>query len=152
MARPARWRAALFAAVLPPLALGFFASALANRLVFAGWGVAAAVATVPAVRRAFEDRRRRPAWTVTAAVLGVTAPALALFGWLVGRHREVLDLGGRAVLGGLHAPAAAAPATWYALAALAVAGALVCHRRAAAAGRARTNGTNEETERCPESD
>lgn len=139
MVRPAPWRIALFAAVLPPLALGFFASALANRLVFAVWGVAAAVATVPAVRRAFEDRRRRPAWTVTAAALGVMVPALALFGWLVGRHREVLDLGGRAVLGGLHAPVAAAPATWYALAALAFAGALLCHWRAAA-GPARMTG------------
>lgn len=129
---PASWRAALFAAVLPPLALGFFASALANRLVFAGWGVAAAAVTVPAVRRAFEDRRRRHAWTVTAAALLVMAPALALFGWLVERHREVLDLGGRAVLGALHAPAAAAPATWYALAAAVLVAAVLCRWRAAA--------------------
>lgn len=140
MIRPAPWRAALFAAVLPPLALGLFASALANRLVFAAWGVAAAAATVPAVRRAFEDRRRRPACTVAGAAFLVTAPALALFGWLVARHREVLDLGGRAVLGAWHVPAAAAPATWYALAAAALAGGLLCQWRAAA-GPARTTGT-----------
>lgn len=140
MVRPAPWRVALFAAVLPPLALGLFASALANRLVFAAWGVAVAAVTVPVVRRAFEDRRRRPEWTVTAAVLLVMAPALALFGWLVERHREVLDLGGRAVLGALHAPAAAAPATWYALAVAALGAAVLCHRRAAA-GPARTDRT-----------
>ncbi|HEX6200786.1 MAG TPA: hypothetical protein VF150_11010 [Thermoanaerobaculia bacterium] len=114
-----RWRVALLAAVLPPLLLGFLASALANRLAFAGWAVAAAALTAFAVRSGFEARSG-PGTAALAAALLSYAPALALFGWLAGRHREVLDLGGRAVLGDLHAPAAAAPATWYALAAAAL--------------------------------
>lgn len=130
----ARRRLALLAAVLPALLLGFFASALANRLVFAGWAIAAAGLTAVAVRRAFEERDRPGAAALTAA-LAVHAPALALFGWLVARHREVLDLGGRAVLGGLHAPAAAAPATWYVLAAAALAASALCRRRTASGRR-----------------
>ena len=117
-----RWRLALLAAVLPPLLLGFLASALANRLVFAGWAIAAAALTAWAVRSGFEARSGPGAAALAAALLSY-APALALFGWLAGRHREVLDLGGRAVLGDLHVPAAAAPATWYALAAAALAAA-----------------------------
>jgi hypothetical protein len=145
----ARWRLALFAAVLPPLLLGFLASALANRLVFAGWAIAAAALTAWAVRSGFEARSRwtRPGAAALAAALSAYAPALALFGWLAGRHREVLDLGGQAVLGGWHRPAAAAPVTWYALAAAALAAAGIVRWRMAMARRSgaqalRTNRMN----------
>lgn len=138
-----RWRGALLALLLPLLLLGFGASALANRLVFAGWGLAAAAVAVPVLRRSFEDRLFRPGGgtRVAATALFVAAPALAVFAVLVGRDREVLDLGARAVLAGLYVPAATAPATYYALAAvLAAAGvALLLAARRARRSAALTN-------------
>lgn len=130
-ARPSAttWRGALVATLAPLLLVGFGASALANRLAFAGWGLAVAVAFPALLRRSFEDRRasgRR----VAGAALVATGIALVPFGLLVARYREILDLGWRAVLPGLHAPAVTAPAAWYALAAvLALAGAALRVRR-----------------------
>lgn len=113
-----RWQGALLALLLPLLLLGFGASALANRLVFVGWGLAAAAVAVPVLRRSFEDRLFRPggAARVGATALFLAAAAIALFAVLVAREHEVLDLGARAVLAGLYAPALTAPATYGALA------------------------------------
>ena len=140
MTSETRWRAALFATLAPVLLLAFGASALANRLAFAGWGLAAAAVLVPVLRRSFELWLGRPGggartWAAAAFTL---APALALFAWLAGRHHEVLDLGARAVLSGLYTPAATAPQTWWLLAgALAAAGAgsRLAARRARRSGR-----------------
>lgn len=112
------WRGALFATLAPLLVLGFGASALANRLAFAGWAVAVAALVPVVLRRSFEDRRasRR---RIAGAALVASGAALVPFGLLVARHREVLDLGWRAVLPALHAPVATAPAGWYGLAAVA---------------------------------
>lgn len=114
-----RWRGSLLALLLPLLLLGFSASALANRLVFAGWGLAAAAVATPVLRRSFEDRLFRPggAARVAATALFVAAVALGLFAVLVERDHEVLDLGARAVLAGVYVPAVTAPATYFALAA-----------------------------------
>jgi hypothetical protein len=114
----ARWRAALLGTLTPVLLLGFGASALANRLVFAGWGLAAAAVLVPALRRSFELWLGRAGGgaRIAAAAAFVLAPALALFAWLADRHQEVLDLGARAVFPGLYTPAATAPATYWILA------------------------------------
>lgn len=133
-----RWRGTLLALLLPLLLLGFGASAVANRLIFAGWGLAAAALAVPVLRRSFEDRLFVPGRPgggarVGATALFVAACALAVFAALVAREHEDLDLGARAVLAGLYTPAATAPAVWSALAAaLAAVGAalVVAARRA----------------------
>lgn len=118
----AAWRGALFATLAPLLVVGFGASALANRLAFAGWGLAAAALVTPWLRRAFEDRKASGPRIAAAALLGAGA-ALVPFALLVARYREVLDLGWRAVLPGLYTPAVTAPGAWYGLAGvLAVAG------------------------------
>ncbi len=121
----AAWRTTLLLLITPLLVGSFAASALANRWIFAAWGLAAAVATALALRRAVEVWRGRPAARARIAVrlAAVLAPALALFAWLVARHQEILDLGLRAVWPALYTPVATRPATYFVAAALvAVAG------------------------------
>ena len=124
MSARASWVAALLGVVTPVLLVGFGASALANRLSFAGWGIAVAVAAALVLRRAFETTWGRPGarWRIAARLAALLAPALALFAWLVARDPESLDVGLRAVLPGLYAPFATRATTYYALAA-AIAGA-----------------------------
>ena len=112
---PAAWRGTLFATLAPLLLVGFGASALANRLAFAGWGLAVAALVAPILRRGFEDRRASPPRIAGTALL-TAGLVLGPFALLVARHREVLDLGWRAVLPGLYTPAATAPGAWAALA------------------------------------
>lgn len=117
-AAPRGWYPALAAGVFPPLLLGFVASALANRLAFAGWGIVAAVGHVALLRAAWQR-----GWAATGRT-GLTAGWAALagvsFAGLVARHQEILDLGYRAVLWPLYAQPLTRPSTWY-LAAAAVA-------------------------------
>lgn len=113
----AAWRGALFATLAPLLLVGFGASALANRLVFAGWGLAVAAVVAPVLRRGFEDRRASPPRIAGTALL-TAGLVLGPFALLVARHREILDLGWRAVLPGLYTPAATAPGAWAVLAGL----------------------------------
>ncbi|HVS02055.1 MAG TPA: hypothetical protein VMT16_04730 [Thermoanaerobaculia bacterium] len=121
---PRGWRAALAAGVFPPMLLGFTASALANRLVFAGWALAAAIGYTLLLRGiwAREGRpRRRAGWA--ALWLGL---AFAAFAGLVLRHHEILDLGYRALLWPVYAAALTRPLTWWVVAAvLAVGGGLL---------------------------
>lgn len=121
------WRATLFALLAPVLLLGLGSSALANRLVFAGWGLAGAAVLVPVVRRSFELWIGRPGGRarVAAAAAFVLAPALAAFGYLVARHHEILDLGWRAVAPGVYTEAVSEAGTYYGLAVLLLVGALV---------------------------
>jgi len=109
-----RWRAALLLVAGPVLVGGFAASALANRWIFALWAVVVAAAATLALRRGFEVWSGRPGAVAHIAdrVLVVLAPATALFGLIVARHREVLDLGWRAVWPGFYVPAATAPDTY----------------------------------------
>jgi hypothetical protein len=122
----AAWRAGLLAVLVPVLVLGFGASGLANRLVFAGWGLAVAAVAVPVLRRSVELWRGRPGGgaRIGAAAAFTLAPALALFGLLAGRHHEVLDLGVRAVLPGLYTEAATEAGTYHGLAILLLVGAV----------------------------
>jgi len=124
MSPDAAWRAGLLAVLVPVLVLGFGASGLANRLVFAGWGLAVAAVLVPVLRRSVELWRGRPGGRarIGAAAAFTLAPALALFGYLAGRHQEVLDLGARAVLPGLYTEAATAAGTCHGLAILLLVG------------------------------
>jgi len=150
MTTDALWRSTLLAVLAPALVLGFLASALANRLVFAGWGLAVAAVLVPVLRRSFELWLGRPGGGArsAAAAAFVLAPALGAFAWLAGRHHEILDLGARAVLPGLYSPAATAPATWWLLAgALAAAGVAsrVVARRARKLHRSPAAGRGKET-------
>lgn len=120
MGRPDRlWRTALLAVITPILLGGFAVSALANRWIFAVWALASAVATALALRRGFEVWWGRPGVTPSAVggriavrVAVVLVPATLVFAWLVARHREIFDLGLRAVWPGLHAPAVTAPGTY----------------------------------------
>ena len=118
------WYAALLAGSLPPLLLGMVASALADRLVFAGWAAVAGVGHALLLRAAWTR-----GWSVAArAVLALAWGALALlaFATLVARHAEILDLGYRAMLWPLYTPLLARAATFrVAAAALAVVAAAV---------------------------
>jgi hypothetical protein len=114
------WRVWLLAVVTPVLVAGFAASALANRWIFAVWALAAATLAALALRRGVEVWWGRPGaggW-IAVRVLTVLAPAAFVLAWLVQRHREILDLGLRAVWPGFHAPAATAPATYLIVAVL----------------------------------
>lgn len=156
MTTAALWRSTLLAALAPALVLGFLASALANRLVFAGWGIAVAAVLVPVLRRSFELWLGRPGGSARIAAVAafVLAPALGVFAWLAGRHHEILDLGSRAVLPALYTPAVTAPATWWLLAGVLAAAGVACRvaafrvrklHRSPAAGRGK------ETNQWPES-
>jgi hypothetical protein len=99
---PLSWYAALLAGVLPVLIVGFLASALANRVVFVGWGVVLALAWTLLLR--FGMERGWGAWLLTARLLLVLGVGAAWLSRLVGRHHEELDLGFRAVFPGLYRP------------------------------------------------
>lgn len=90
-AEVARWDLPLVAGVLPFLAGGFVASAAANRIAFAAWGLAAALAWFGALRlglvRGWSRGRR------AAALAAVAAAALAALAPLVARHGGALDSG-----------------------------------------------------------
>lgn len=89
------WYVTSLAVLLPVLLLGFLASALANRTIFAGWALVSAAVLATVLRRGFDS------WRGPIAILWPTALVLAaclgLFAHLVGRHGEILDLGYRAV-------------------------------------------------------
>ncbi|MGH9363474.1 MAG: hypothetical protein ACRD2T_16310 [Thermoanaerobaculia bacterium] len=102
----ARWYAPLLGGLLPILLLGFLASALADRIVFAGWGIAFALLWTVVLREGLDagwTRRRRLGSLALLAVV-----ALGAFAALAAEHGEDLDLGFRAVFGPLH-PAAGGP-------------------------------------------
>lgn len=132
------WYAPLAGGLLPVLLLGFAWSALADRLAFAAWALAAAAGYAVLLRHGVEagwaPGRRAAALALWLAL------ALAGFAALEAEHREILDLGFRAVLPGLYRPAATRPATALGLAAvLLVAAALAAlASRGRAAGEARS--------------
>jgi hypothetical protein len=123
------WYASLLAGTVPLFALGMVASALADRLVFAGWATVAGTGYALLLRAAWV--RGWSAAARTALVLAWAALALLTFATLVARHGEVLDLGYRAVLWPIYSPALATPLTARAAAAvlaLAAIGSLVLAR------------------------
>lgn len=108
------WHLPLLAGLVPVLLIGFGASALANRLAFAGWALAAGAVYTAALRIGL-DRGWDPA-ARAAALLAVLSLAFAAFAALVGRHREIFDLGFRAVAPAIYTPAATRPGTAWGLA------------------------------------
>lgn len=88
----------VLAGLLPMLLFAYLASALANRLAFAGWGIAVAIV-------AAAGRRRTGASAGIVALLAV-AVGWAGLAWLAHRWANELELGARAVV-----PALAGP-TW----------------------------------------
>jgi len=104
---PRGWYASLLACTLPLFALGMVASALADRLVFAGWAIVAGAGSALLLRAAWMRR-----WSVpvrAALVLGWAALALLAFAALVVRYGEVLDLGYRALLWPIYSPVLTKP-------------------------------------------
>ena len=99
---PLGWYASLLAVTLPLFALGMVASALADRLVFAGWAIGAGTGSALLLRAAWVRGWNAPARA--ALVLGWAALALLAFAALVVRHGEVLDLGYRALLWPIYSP------------------------------------------------
>jgi hypothetical protein len=115
------WYVALLSVVTPVLVLGFLYSALADRLVFVGWGLAVALAYTVALRQGLSWGWPR------IRLAGLLALLLAVsFAWLAtleATHHEILDLGFRAVFPALYHPLATRPASAGGLAAaFAVAG------------------------------
>jgi hypothetical protein len=100
--------------LLPVLLLGFFYSALADRLAFVGWALVLATAWVLLLRHAFTAGWSPARRAGVMALLG--ALGLGGFAALEAEHHEILDLGFRAVLPAVYHPAATRPATAGALA------------------------------------
>jgi hypothetical protein len=90
------WYLPLLSGVLPILLYGFLASALADRTVFAGWALAAAALHTVVLRQGLAAGW--PWARIGGAVLLAGAAALAGLAYLLQAHREILDLGARAVL------------------------------------------------------
>ncbi|HEX4952815.1 MAG TPA: hypothetical protein VF017_05400 [Thermoanaerobaculia bacterium] len=90
-----RWYAALVGGLAPILLGGFLASAAADRLIFAGWALAAGALYVTVLHRTFLAAKpmvRR------GAPLAVWLGAAALFALLAHRHWEELTLGFTALM------------------------------------------------------
>lgn len=117
------WYGGLLAGLLPILLLGFLYSALADRIVFAGWALVFAALWVLLLR--YGMGAGWPAPRLWGAMALLLAAAFAAFAALEKEHGEILDLGFRAVLPGIYHPNATAPRTaWGLAAAFAVLGAV----------------------------
>ena len=133
------WYVPLLAGVLPVLLLGFGYSALADRTAFVFWALALAACWTALLRHGVAAGWSGP--RRAGALLLLMALGLASFAWIEERHHEILDLGFRAVLPELYAPAATRPMTALALAGLlgiAAAVSLVWARGAAGRGETLT--------------
>jgi hypothetical protein len=109
------WYLPLLGGLLPILLLGFLASAVADRIAFAGWGLVLAFLWTVLLRQGIEAGWGRPRLAGALALLA--AGGLAAFAALEVRHGEELDLGLRAVAPAIHHPALARPGTALVLAA-----------------------------------
>ncbi len=117
------WYAALVAGALPALLIGFLASALANKIAFAGWGLGLAVVHALVLRWGLQSRWS--GWVLGGRLLLLFAAGAAIWLRLAMRHGEELDLGFRAVAPALYDPALAEPrSAVVATVALGIAGAL----------------------------
>lgn len=114
---------ALLAGTLPALVAGFAASAFANRVLFALWGLFAASLYVVFVRWGWSAGWNP--WFTAGRALLVLAFSTTLLGRLVTRYADELDVGARALLGAAYRPAMTAPQSTYTAAiVIAVAGTL----------------------------
>ncbi|MEM7481988.1 MAG: hypothetical protein AAF481_12505 [Acidobacteriota bacterium] len=111
------WYLPITAGLLPVFLVGMLASALANRLAFAGWCLVFGLLYTLWLRRGVERD-----WSSGRRIGGglfLLALAWFAFAGLVVRHGEIFDLGFRAALPALYHPIFTHPAT-----ALATGGAL----------------------------
>jgi hypothetical protein len=90
------WYAGLLAGILPVLLIGFLYSALADRLEFAGWGLATAAFYTVALRQGMQAGWPVP--RLAGSLMLLLGAAAAVFAAIEHTHHEVLDLGFRAVL------------------------------------------------------
>lgn len=90
------WYGGLLGGLLPVLLLGFLASALADRLAFAGWGLAVAAVWTVALRHGMTAGW--PGRRLAGVLALVLALGFAAFAALAVRHREILGLGFQAML------------------------------------------------------
>jgi hypothetical protein len=119
----ALWYAVVLAGALPALLVGFAASAFANRVLFALWGVFAASLYTVFVR--WGATAAWHPWFTAGRSLLILAFSTTLLGRLVTRYGDELDLGARAFLREAYRPAMTAPQSVYTAAVvLAVAGTL----------------------------
>ena len=133
---PRGWYVSLLAGTLPPFLLGMAASALADRLAFAGWALVAGFGAALLLRAAWN--RGWSAAGRAALVLGWAAVALLAFATLVERHREILDLGYRALLWPIYSSLLTQPSTWRVIAAVLAVAAIAALVRVAAVRRRRS--------------
>ena len=87
---PRGWYAALLGGALPVLVGGFLASAVADRLAFAGWALASALGYALVLRWAWG---LPAAWARVGAPLASLALAVGAFSALAVRYGEDLELG-----------------------------------------------------------
>ena len=91
MSRTLRFRLALFAGLAPILLVGFLVSAIANRTIFAGWGLLVGALYVGLIVIAF--RRQWSGWLTAGRAFLVAAGGAALLARLVAREYQEVDLG-----------------------------------------------------------
>ena len=121
--RPLWFRLLVLLGALPVLLLGFAASALANKVVFALWATSVATAWALVLRWGLNSRWG--GWIVAGRLLLLLAVAASVWARLVTVHGEELDLAFKALAPGLYHPNLAQPQAGYgAVVTLAVAGAL----------------------------
>ena len=94
-----RWYLGLLAGALPALLLGFLASALANKIAFAAWGLGLAVSHTLLLRWGLESRWG--GWVLVGRILLLFAVGTAIWLRLALSHGEAVDLGHRAGAPGL---------------------------------------------------
>ena len=117
------WYASALAGALPALLLGFGASALANKVLFALWGLFAASLYTLFLR--WGVLANWNPWFTAGRALLVLGFSLTLLGRLVTRYGEDLDLGARAILRSWYRPVLTQPQSVYTAAiVIAVAGTL----------------------------
>jgi hypothetical protein len=90
------WYLGLLAGILPVLLLGFFFSALANRLEFAGWALVVAAFYTVALRQGMQAGW--PASRLAGILVLLLGAGVAVLARIMRTHHEILDLGSRAVL------------------------------------------------------
>jgi hypothetical protein len=110
------WYGGLLAGLLPILLLGFVYSALADRTVFALWGLVAGALWIVLLCQGLAAGW--PAGRRAGSLLLLLAVAFAVFAGLESAHHEILDLGFRAVFPAVYHPLATRPGTVGVLAAV----------------------------------